>query len=327
MVLCALVATDSILQEKEIDLQVTAVAVTLFMIWLALRTQRTRLAWSRFPTELRSGHGFAEPAKWRQIQLPPNFSIERDGRRLYVQAQGAKNPVPGTELVFLTSGRAELQQFLLMNLLAAEEPEQLRGVHLDPRPRRSIRQGFAQSPATMVLIAANIFFSCAVWVKGDRALMAGALRVSEVSAGQYYRLLTSMFLHVNLLHLTMNMLALSSLGQQVEKLLGSKRMLFIYFASGLCAGTWGLYWIHERWLVGASGAVFGLFGAIASYIYLGKKDLPDGVYLPTSRQLSTDLMINAGLSLLPFVSFSAHFGGFVGGFVLTHFVRPRKSRK
>jgi len=142
-----------------------------------------------------------------------------------------------------------------------------------------------------------------------------------VAGGAYWELLTSMFTHVSLLHIGFNMLALWLFGPQLEMLFGRTRYLALYFLSGL-AGSAFVYGFSDPVVptVGASGAIFGLFGA-----YLV-------VALKMRRNVSQMLIL---LGLNAFITFTAgniswqgHVGGFLAGAAIGALLvyAPRKQR-
>jgi membrane associated rhomboid family serine protease len=127
-----------------------------------------------------------------------------------------------------------------------------------------------------------------------------------VSDGAFWQLLTSMFTHVEPWHLGFNMLALWVLGPQLEAILGRGRYLALYLLSGL-AGSVAVYWLagEQTTTVGASGAVFGLMGAL---VVVGLK-LGANV-----QSLLVWIGINVVLTFtLSNVSWQGHFGGLAGG--------------
>lgn len=129
----------------------------------------------------------------------------------------------------------------------------------------------AIAPATLVLIALNVAAYLAEIAAGGGGLNAPgasvinnfALRGADVAAGEWYRLVTGGFLHATLFpHLLFNMFLLFLLGRLLEPALGTLRFVAIYFAS-LLAGSFGALLLTDPLVatVGASGAIFGLFGA------------------------------------------------------------------
>lgn len=144
--------------------------------------------------------------------------------------------------------------------------------------------------------------------------------------GQYYRLLTYMFLHANILHIVFNMTALLQLGTLLEAIIGWKRVAILYFISGIVGGWWALFWIDDQPLVGASGAIFGLFGAIAYLVMNATKLGMPQEFLPSRQALFKVLALNAVISLLPMVSLAGHIGGFVAGYICAFVLLRDRSR-
>jgi membrane associated rhomboid family serine protease len=131
--------------------------------------------------------------------------------------------------------------------------------------------GFRAFPATYVLIAINVVAFLIEIASGSGGLSVNAsskffrefaLFGPSVAEGEWYRLLTGGFLHVSIIHIGFNMFLLFVLGRLLEPALGTPRFLVLYFAS-LLAGSLGALVLEPNALtVGASGAVFGLAGAV-----------------------------------------------------------------
>lgn len=178
--------------------------------------------------------------------------------------------------------------------------------------------GQAHAPATFVLIAINV-----VAFLGEIAAGAGGLdgsgssvisdlglRGASVADGEWYRLLTGGFLHAGLLHLGFNMFALYILGQLMEPAIGTPRFLAVYFVS-LLAGSFGALALSDpaQVTVGASGAIFGLFGA--AFVIARGRGL-DAI----ASQLGLLLVFNLALTFgISGISVGAHLGGLAGGLV------------
>lgn len=147
--------------------------------------------------------------------------------------------------------------------------------------------------------------------------------IPGVSDGAYWELFSSIFTHEAPLHLAFNMLALWVLGPQLEMVLGRVRFLAVYLLSGL-AGSVAVYWLSSEYggTLGASGAVFGLMGAL---VVIGVK---------VGGQVQGLLLwigINVVITFtLPNVSWQGHFGGLIGGAVITALIvyapRPRRTQ-
>ncbi|MEU3503789.1 rhomboid family intramembrane serine protease [Streptomyces hundungensis] len=140
-----------------------------------------------------------------------------------------------------------------------------------------------------------------------RAAVPGFDDVQGLAEGQWYRLVTSMFLHGGIGHIAFNMLSLWWLGGPLEGALGRARYLALYFVSGLAGGalTYLLAAPYERSL-GASGAIFGLFGAMAVLMRRMKYDMRPVIGL---------LVVNLVFTFNPWVgiAWQAHVGGLVAG--------------
>lgn len=145
----------------------------------------------------------------------------------------------------------------------------------------------------------------------EQACAAGGLTwVPGVSDGAAWQLLTSMFTHVEVWHLGFNMLALWFLGPQVEMALGRTRFLVLYFVSGL-AGSAMVFWLagEQTQTLGASGAVFGLIGALLVLVVKVGGNV---------SQIGVWLLLNAVITFtVPNISWQGHVGGFLGGVLVT----------
>jgi rhomboid protease GluP len=144
---------------------------------------------------------------------------------------------------------------------------------------------------------------------------------------QSYRFLTAMFLHANLLHIGLNMLSLYFIGVITERVFGTGRFLIIYFLSGIVGGLaqFGLdiYMNTPGAAVGASGAIFGVFGALGAFFLLRRRALgPAGNSL--IGQWFFWLLINLVFSFsVPGIAAFDHIGGLAAGLVLGALLLPR----
>jgi rhomboid protease GluP len=204
------------------------------------------------------------------------------------------------------------------------EPKPAEGFALPPQ--RSI----ASKPAlaTYVLLAINIAIFIVMVASGvswispqtDQVLRWGADYGPDTLGGQYWRLITSMFLHFGIIHLAGNMWCLWSLGQLTEKLLGSISVLGLYLLTGIGASLLSLSWDPMRVSAGASGAIFGLAGALISVLYFGQLGLqPEG-----RRKLLGYVVrfafINLVFGLTAHIDNMAHLGGLVTGLLIGLFL-------
>jgi membrane associated rhomboid family serine protease len=132
----------------------------------------------------------------------------------------------------------------------------------------------------------------------------GGTWVPGVSDGAYWQLVTAMFTHVQLWHIGFNMLALYALGPQLELVVGRARFLALYFLSGL-AGSALVYW-GDRGARGASGAIFGLMGALLVVALKVHGDVRGILTWIGINFVITFVFVNA-------ISWEGHLGGFIGG--------------
>ena len=149
-----------------------------------------------------------------------------------------------------------------------------------------------------------------------------ATTVEGVSGGAYWQLLTSAFSHVAVWHIAFNMMALYFLGPQLEMVLGRARFLAVYLLSGLAAST-AVMWLSNQHTqtLGASGAIFGLMGAL---LVVGLKIRANVQQLVFWIGLNVVFTVTAG----SYISWQGHFGGLVGGGLLAGLVvyAPRRGR-
>jgi membrane associated rhomboid family serine protease len=146
-----------------------------------------------------------------------------------------------------------------------------------------------------------------------------------LQGGQYWRILTAMFLHESLIHVALNMLSLFFIGRVVEILYGSWRYLLIYFLGGIGAGLTALF-IAPTDVAGASGAIFAVFGALGMFYFLNRHSL--GMY---SRGAISNWVFWLVLNLVwgfsaGDVSMTAHIGGLVIGLILGWLLLPKMGR-
>jgi len=135
--------------------------------------------------------------------------------------------------------------------------------------------------------------------------------------GQWWRLLTYMFLHGNLLHIAFNMWCLWDLGALSESLYGRWTYLSIYLLTGVSGGLASAGWNPMRPSVGASGAIFGLAGALIASFYLGEFSLPSVAIRGTLRSLLVFVCFNVFFgSLFPGIDNACHAGGLIAGLIL-----------
>lgn len=181
-----------------------------------------------------------------------------------------------------------------------------------------------QPVATRVIvgICAAVFvlelFKGASWstIPTDLAIRLGADYGPLTLTGQWWRLVTSMFLHFGIIHLALNMWCLWSLGSLAERLMGRAAFILLYFATGLAGGLLSLAVHPETVSAGASGAVFGVSGGLITYLYLKKTPLGFATVKGQLKSLWVFLAYNLFYSLRPGIDLMAHAGGLAMGLAL-----------
>lgn len=190
---------------------------------------------------------------------------------------------------------------------------------------------FKKPIITYMLIGICVFMFIMMYIfgKGSEDAMTllkfGANLDMLTKNGDYYRLFTCMFLHIGLVHLIFNMYALYVVGRDVENVYGKSKYLIIYILSGICGSILSLAFSHNTISAGASGAIFGLFGAI---LYFG---MYYRTYLGSTvvRSIMPVIVVNLLVGMFtPSIDLAAHIGGLIGGILISMMVGvPFKSNK
>jgi membrane associated rhomboid family serine protease len=170
---------------------------------------------------------------------------------------------------------------------------------------------------TMVLIGINVLVYLAELAAGgtvdglgNTIYEHGALYGPLVAHGDWWRLITSAFLHYGPLHLGMNMLSLYFAGSILEQVIGRWRYVLLYLASGLAGAAGALYWTPNGVTVGASGAIFGVLGALLVLERRGN--------IATGGQVAGLIVLNLVITFAyrSSISVGGHIGGLIAGLVL-----------
>jgi rhomboid protease GluP len=189
---------------------------------------------------------------------------------------------------------------------------------------------------TTILVALNLlvfgwlaYRSAAIMQIDSRVLIrSGALYGPAALTGQSWRVVSALFLHGGLMHVALNLFALWQVGAVGERLFGHRNFLLTYAGAGLLGSFASLWWKPAVLSVGASGAIFGLYGALLAYLVFERRAVPAGLL----RELRTSTVAFIGFSLfagftLPGIDNAAHIGGLIGGFVLgAGFAHPLDQR-
>ena len=171
---------------------------------------------------------------------------------------------------------------------------------------------------TLAAVQILVFILCTM--TGDAMYIAGRCGTNLVlSQGQYWRLLTSVFLHAGLSHLGSNLLVQILMGGAVERNLGHIRYLFLYLVSGIGGNVVSVLYDRVQgvntYSVGASGAVFGVMGTLIILILRGRKKLRSGSSLLPRAAFAVFYAVYSGFRN-PYTDNAAHLGGLLFGAAL-----------
>ena len=167
---------------------------------------------------------------------------------------------------------------------------------------------------TMVLIVLNVLIYFLMMFNYETFIQNLGNHFVFLQKGEIWRLVSSMFLHGDVIHLMSNMLALYMVGPMVEKYYGKSKYAIIYFGSGIIGNLLSAV-LGNYFGIGASGAIFGLFGALMYFGYKYRATL-DG-FLRSG--IVPVVVLNLILSIMvPNIDFYGHIGGLLGGILLTY---------
>jgi rhomboid protease GluP len=183
-----------------------------------------------------------------------------------------------------------------------------------------------RTPVIWSLLAANIgiFILMSLEPSGRGSDHAEGLKLARWGSnagpltlnGQWWRLVTSMFLHGGLVHIMFNMFALWQVGRLVERMFGSARFLGLYMIAGVCGSLASVLWNPHVNSVGASGAIFGIIGGLLAFIRRPDSGVPPTIVKDLRGSLSGFLLFNIAAGLVyPHTDNAAHIGGLAGGYV------------
>lgn len=236
------------------------------------------------------------------------------------------------------------------------EEERLREINREAgygNPGTEMREGYPYSGGTvhkktgkfftlfntiivLVNVIAFLILHYTPLLGGEREMIGkGALSwYYVIREKEYYRVLTSMFMHSDLEHLFNNMLVLLFVGDNLERAAGKLKYLFLYFGTGIIAGItsisynmWregGQYQIgHSTFSIGASGAIFGVVGAMLFIVAINRGRLED---ISTRQMILFAVFSLYGGVVNTQIDMAAHVGGFLAGIILSAIVyrRPKK---
>lgn len=185
---------------------------------------------------------------------------------------------------------------------------------------------WSRFPGTFSLIAITVVFFMGQmltdqWFGTDFLLEYGAKSRNEILRGEVWRLITPIFLHIGIPHIFVNMYSLYAIGPAVERFFGTPRFLITYLQAGF-AGTIFSLALSPYPSAGASGAIFGMLGALAAFLYRHRSLFGRFGRLQL-RQIILVALLNLGLGLMPGIDNWGHLGGLVAGASISWWLGPR----
>ena len=174
---------------------------------------------------------------------------------------------------------------------------------------------------TSKILSINIFLYILLWATGsydpayimDTFYHFGGVHRGLINDGEWWRLLTQCFIHGGFLHLFFNMYTFLYVSLLLEPLIGRFTYLSLYLLSGIMASLSSVYYFDNIIAIGASGAIFGLFGATLALVIAGM--LKNRIRISLILSLSVFLAYNLIFGVQEGIDYAAHTGGFISGFV------------
>jgi len=217
---------------------------------------------------------------------------------------------------------------LVLSFLKLDEVELDKRIAGQPTEEKGVKDFFSYVIPhkgffiTPILIDLNAIIFCIMMFKGlgfehfpvDVLKDWGANYKPLTLQGQWWRLLTSIFLHDGLMHLATNMVGLMIIGIVLEPVMGKTKYAATYIVSGIVASAVSLYWHDDVVSVGASGAIFGMYGAFLAMVLTKRfpKELSKSFFVFSAIFIGFNLL----MGLANGIDNAAHMGGLVSGFII-----------
>jgi rhomboid protease GluP len=254
---------------------------------------------------------------WQRI-----VDVENQGNAIRIGYQVPGDPDVGINLWFPNhTVAAQIADVLPKTRTQKFQPQ----LSMDMEYQEQLLRHPPKSTATLALLFANVllFIAAALggagWFIPNAAIevAAGSNLGPLTTHGEWWRLITALFVHFGIVHLLFNVWALAAFGALSERLLGITSFVFVYFVSGVAANLASITLRPNIDTAGASGAIFGILGALLAVYWRNKRTLPFTVV----RSEGTAVIIFASFALLggflyKGVDNAAHLGGLISGLLL-----------
>ncbi|KIS04111.1 rhomboid family intramembrane serine protease [Paucilactobacillus wasatchensis] len=181
------------------------------------------------------------------------------------------------------------------------------------------KQAFVTQAVVAIQVIVFLIMTIAGGSTNSSVLIEFGARVSVlIQDGQWWRLITPVFLHIGLMHLVVNSVTVYFIGTQIEMLFGHWRFAIIYFVTAITGNVASFVFLPNTISAGASTAIFGLFGA---FLMLGESFRNNLYIRAMSRQFLIFVVMNLAFDLFsPGIDIYGHIGGLFGGFLMGYVV-------
>jgi rhomboid protease GluP len=255
------------------------------------------------------------------------WDLQRKGKRIQFRATSGKAVRKGMPFVFYAESDDAAEE--IFQLLPKQQSREGRNATIDQLilAENCPPHAPAASPTIWIMAANGIAFVVSVLFFGAELfdptdltpyITLGANNGAYTTSGEWWRLVASMFLHFGLIHLLLNMWALYAAGQLLERLQGRALFLVTYFGAGLIGSLASIFWYgDEVWSAGASGAVFGVYGALLAFSLKVGKNFGQSIFQPLRNSTFGFVGYNLIFGMIhPGIDNACHIGGFIGGALL-----------
>jgi len=311
------------LEEQERQISRQEIRLNLLEVELVERRREVARQAERLgmplPVHIFSRETFSESPPAPEAPADPNPSPVAELARWRRQLEARRAALPRREQAI----REELAELERLEAEFQRHWERFQRRTADPgsplaRPRRRITlgAGWTMTQTLLAIIAAVFVLDL---LSGNWLLLAGAKFGPSIWGGQWYRLLTSAFLHANLMHFATNAFSIYIIGPLVEGMVGGRRFLLIYLVSAVMGSGASLFFSPFTLSVGASGAIFGLLG----YLLFAHWRRPQAVPYSVRQWVLGILLLNVFITfVMPRIDIWGHLGGLIGGFAAGFIAGP-----
>lgn len=269
-------------------------------------------------------HRWFLPGKKQEVTIPLADVLDVAAEKRLVRCAVKQTGAPTQTLQFWASdAQAAADIVQLLPKLRTPEFERMQGER--DAFNKELDTLAPHALVTPVLVAANVCVFAYTAFAGAGLLTPDTEALTRLGSnwgpytldGQWWRLFTSTFLHFGLAHLAFNMWALWSVGRLTERLLGPASFLLLYVFAGLCASLTSVYWHPLLNSAGASGAIFGVLGALLAFMLNPRTRVPVSIAAPQRNSALVFIAYNLfnGFTHTG-IDNAAHVGGLLSGFAM-----------